>query len=141
MAISVVSSSVASSLGVRTINALVVAYYQSESWLKLADDSRRTRRPIIERFRVQHGDKRVAMLLPQHIEKMMAAIPRQHARKQWLKAIRHLLQAAVPTMQRIGYAVGAAAIVGLWMAWGRGSFLLVTQVPRSASLRLRWTFR
>jgi integrase len=83
-----------------TINALIVSYYTSESWLKLADDSRRTRRPIIERFRNQNGDKRVVTLLPQHIEKMLIAIPRLHARRQWLKAIRHLLQAAIPTMRR-----------------------------------------
>src|SRR5262249_1336952 len=50
-----------------TINALVVMYYRSEEWHALAADTQKTRRPIIERFRVQHGDKRVALLHREHI--------------------------------------------------------------------------
>src|SRR5262249_34544921 len=74
-----------------TINALVVAYYKSVAWQELADDSRDTRRSVIERFREQHGDKRVALLRDDHILNMLAKIERLTVKKQWLVAIRHLL--------------------------------------------------
>jgi len=57
-----------------TINALVVAFYRSGEWHALADETKKTRRPIIERFRAQHGDKRVALLRREHVLKMLAAI-------------------------------------------------------------------
>ena len=55
-----------------TINALVVTYYKSDEWHALAADTKKTRRRIIERFRAQHGDKRVALLQREHILKMLA---------------------------------------------------------------------
>ncbi len=58
-----------------TINALVVDYYRSAEWQHaLAEDTRKTRQRIIERFRAKHGDKRVALLRREHIEKMLAEI-------------------------------------------------------------------
>jgi integrase len=83
-----------------TISALVVAYYGSDEWHKLAADTQKNRRRIIERFRVQHGNKRVALLEREHILGMLAAIERPSAKRHWLKAIRGLLRAAVPTMRR-----------------------------------------
>ena len=47
-----------------TINALIVSYYKSEGWQRLALETRKTRYRIIERFRVRHGDKRVATPTP-----------------------------------------------------------------------------
>src|SRR5262249_13921831 len=38
-----------------------------------APDTRRTRKNILERFRNEHGDKRIAMLRPEHIKRMVAA--------------------------------------------------------------------
>src|SRR5258708_24799825 len=71
-----------------TINALVVAYYRSDEWeYRLAEETRKTRRRIIERFRAQHGDKRVALLQREHILKMLAAIEKPSAKRHWLKAI------------------------------------------------------
>jgi integrase len=83
-----------------TINALVVAYYQTAEWTALDSETQKTRKRIIEKFRVAHGHKRVALLQGEHIEKMMAAIPNVYARRHWLKAIRGLLKAAVPTMRK-----------------------------------------
>ena len=80
-----------------TINALVVAYYKSAEWNSLAPDTRKSRRRFIERFRIQHGDKRVALLRRDHIEQMLAAIEKPTAKRGWLKAIRPLLQSAVPS--------------------------------------------
>jgi hypothetical protein len=84
-----------------TINALVASYYASDSWANgLSEDTRKTRRRYIERFRTEHGNKRVALLQQEHIEKMLAAIPKLPAWRHWLKAIRGLLKSAVPTMRK-----------------------------------------
>jgi hypothetical protein len=83
-----------------TINALVVGYYKSAPWNGLEEETRKTRRRIIEKFRVKHGDKRVALLQREHVERMLAEIERPSAKRHWLKAIRALLQAAVPTMRK-----------------------------------------
>lgn len=93
-----------------TISALVVAYYGSDEWHKLAADTQKNRRRIIERFRVQHGNKRVALLEREHILGMLAAIERPSAKRHWLKAIRGLLRAAVPTMRRDDPTEGIAGI-------------------------------
>jgi integrase len=83
-----------------TINALVVAYYKSDEWHALAADTQKTRRRILERFRAQHGDKRVALLQREHILKMLAAIGKPSAKRHWLKAIRGLMRVAVPTLRK-----------------------------------------
>ena len=80
----------------------------------MAEDSRltpaKTRCRIIERFRAKHGDKRVALLRREHIEKMLAAIERPSAKRHWLKAIRGLLRSAVPTMRKDDPTEGIASI-------------------------------
>src|SRR6516225_4893703 len=54
-----------------TISALVVAYYNSaELKYELGAETRRKRRNIVEGFREQHGDKRVALLQRDHIQRM-----------------------------------------------------------------------
>jgi site-specific recombinase XerD len=94
-----------------TVNALVVAYYKSGEWQHmLAEDTQKARRRIIERFRIQHGDKRVALLQREHILKMLAAIGKPSAKRNWLKAIRGLLRSAVPTMRKDDPTEGIAAI-------------------------------
>jgi integrase len=93
-----------------TINALIVDYYSSAEWNALSEDTRKTRRRIIERFRVKHGDKRVALLRREHIEKMLAQIFKLSSKRHWLKAIRGLLRFAVPTMLRVDPTDGIAAI-------------------------------
>jgi hypothetical protein len=93
-----------------TINALVVNYYRSDDWQKLAADTKKNRRRVIERFRAKHGNKRVALLQREHILGMLAAIERPSAKRHWLKAIRGLLRAAVPTMRRDDPTEGIAGI-------------------------------
>ena len=92
-----------------SINA-VVNYYRSDDWQKLAADTKKNRRRVIERFRAKHGDKRVALLQREHILGMLAAIERPSAKRHWLKAIRGLLRAAVPTMRRDDPTEGIAGI-------------------------------
>jgi integrase len=94
-----------------TINALVISYYKSDVWVNgLEEDTRKTRRRIIEKFRAKHGDKRVALLRQEHIIKMVAEIEKPSAKRHWLKAIRGLMQAAIPTMRKDDPTAGIAGI-------------------------------
>ena len=93
-----------------TINALVVSYYNSADWANLMDDTRSSRRRIIEKFRAKHGSKRVRLLSREHIVKMLAEITRPTAKRSWLKAIRGLLKHAVPTMRKDDPTEGIALI-------------------------------
>jgi hypothetical protein len=93
-----------------TINALVVTYYRSDEWNGLEPDTRKTRRRIIEAFRLKHGDKRVAMLHREHIEKMLCEIEKPSVKRHWLKAVRGLLRSAIPTMRKDDPTAGIASI-------------------------------
>src|SRR6516165_4070264 len=93
-----------------TINALAVDYYRSQQWQDLAADTRRKRGRIIEAFRARHGDKRVALLRQEHIQIMLAAIPKPSVKRDWFKAIRGLLRHAVPTMLSVDPTEGIAGI-------------------------------
>jgi integrase len=94
-----------------TINALVVSYYKSSAWLhELEEDTRKTRKRIIERFREKHGDKRVALLRQDHLLKMLDEIQKPSAKRHWLKAIRGLMRSAVPSMRRDDPTEGIANI-------------------------------
>ena len=94
-----------------TVNALVVDYYRSAEWQHgLAEDTRKTRRRIIERFRAKHGDKRVALLRHEHIVRMLAELGKRSAKRHWLKAIRGLLRFAVPTMLKVDPTAGIGNI-------------------------------
>jgi integrase len=93
-----------------TINALCVAYLKSTKWEQLSPDTKRTHRRIIERFRSENGDKRVAFLQEVHIRKRLDAIPGLSAKRHWLNAIRGLLEAAVPAMRADNPTAGIARI-------------------------------
>ena len=56
-----------------TVNAVVISYFNSAAFQSLAPETRRTRRNILERFRQEHGDKRIALLQRAHIDRMIAA--------------------------------------------------------------------
>ena len=89
-----------------TIDSLIVDYYRSAEWQDLAEQTRRVRRGIIEKFRVRHGTKRVALLRPEHIESMLREIAKPSAKRDWLKAIRALLRFAVPIMLKADPTAG-----------------------------------
>jgi integrase len=93
-----------------TIDALVVSYYKSTEWTLLADDTRDARRRIIEKFRLKHGHKRVGLLGEPHLVKILGEIASLSSRRSWLKAIKHLLAHAVPTMIKKNPAAGIAPV-------------------------------
>ena len=56
-----------------TVAAAVAGYFGSLAFATLAEGTRRTRRQILERFRVEHGDKGIATLGRAHVERMVNA--------------------------------------------------------------------
>jgi len=78
-----------------TINAAIVVYYKSKAFTEaLASETQRMRRNILERFRSDHGEKRIALLQRQHIVKLLEPM-KPHAQRNWLKTIRGLMAFAL----------------------------------------------
>jgi integrase len=77
-----------------TISAAIIGYYYDQSFLALASSTQRPLRGILERFRAEHGDKRIALLQRQHITTLLRS-KKRFAARHWLKAIRALMKYAV----------------------------------------------
>jgi integrase len=77
-----------------TVNAAIVGYYQSLAFRSLAPGTQAMRRAILERFRVEHGEKRLATLPQKFIAHMLSRMGPAAARN-WLKTLRGLLAFAV----------------------------------------------
>lgn len=60
-----------------TIDDLLERFYRSAAWEGAGDESKRVRRGILERFRVRHGDKRVAKITFEHVEAILVAASRK----------------------------------------------------------------
>jgi hypothetical protein len=79
-----------------TVNAAVISYFNSSAFASLALESRRTRRGILERFRAEHGDKRVSLLQKAHIDRMIAAkVSMPATARNFLAAINVLMEHCV----------------------------------------------
>lgn len=79
-----------------TISALIVAYFNSAQFKSLSRSTQTTYRGIVERFRIDHGDKRVALLERDHIAKMLRQkVGTPAAANNWLRMVRMLMQFAV----------------------------------------------
>lgn len=79
-----------------SIAALIASYYRSAEFTGMADSTKRAVRNILERFRAEHGDKRVAHLEKRHVMKIMAdkaATP--DAANRLLRLIRTLMAHAI----------------------------------------------
>jgi site-specific recombinase XerD len=71
-----------------TVNAALVSYYQSTAFTEgLAESTRKSRRAILERFREEHGEKRIALL---HKAALQTILNKKSAvaAKNWKKALR-----------------------------------------------------
>jgi len=77
---------------VGTVNAAVISYFNSAAFQGLALETQRSRRGILERFRVEHGDKRIALLQRAHIDRMVAAkAATPSAARNFLKALKAMM--------------------------------------------------
>ena len=78
-----------------TIAALVAMFANSSMFqYELAADTRRTMWAILQRFRDEHGSKRLALLRREHVLAILEGRP-PFARRNWLHAIRHLVRFAM----------------------------------------------
>jgi len=77
-----------------TVNAAVVGFYQCLAFRETAMGTQLLRRRILEHFRADHGDKRIATLPPEFIRRMLDRMGPGAARN-WLKTLRALLDFAV----------------------------------------------
>jgi hypothetical protein len=86
----------ASRAKVGTVAATVGMYLASAEFAGLADETRRTRRNILERLREAHGEKRIAVIEPKHVQALVdakAATP--SAARNLLAVLRLLMKFAV----------------------------------------------
>ena len=76
-----------------SVNALVIAYLGSARFASLATETRRTRRNILERFRAEHGDKRLMKMDRDVVIRMLEKkIATPFAARNWLKTLRAAVQ-------------------------------------------------
>jgi integrase len=79
-----------------TVGALVSMYLNSLAFKNLAPETQRSRRGILERFRDEHGSKRVAMLQREHVQRMLnAKADTPSAARNFLNTLRVLMTFAV----------------------------------------------
>jgi integrase len=78
-----------------TVNAAIISYYQCSAFTDgLAESSRKMRRAILERFREEHGDKRMALM---HKKALQTILDKKSpaAAANWRKALRGLIDHAI----------------------------------------------
>jgi integrase len=79
-----------------TVAAAVTGYFGSLAFGNLAETTRITRRGILERFRDEHGDKGIATLGRQHVERMVSAkAAKPGTALNFLVALRGLMRHAI----------------------------------------------
>lgn len=97
-----------------TFNALIAAYYGSPEFKGLRPSTQTTYRGIIERFREQHGNKRVATIERKHIKAIIGGMSdRPAAANNLLDRLKALMGLAVdigmrkddPTIRMRGYSI------------------------------------
>lgn len=82
--------------GAGTINALAVSYYTSSDWKGLSKSTQTTYRGILDRFRLQHGDKPYRSILPHHVRGLLdARATTPAAANNLLKVLRAVFKYAV----------------------------------------------
>jgi hypothetical protein len=77
-----------------TVNAAIAAYYSSLEFRSLAPATQAMRRAVLERFRIDHGDRYIAELPGKFVLLSLAALG-PFAARNWLKALRGLVRFAV----------------------------------------------
>ena len=82
------------------------------------------RRAILERFRVEHGDKRFAMLQEDHVVRLLAQM-KPYAQRNWFKTLRGLMRFAVAQRLRQDDPTHGIELRRTWrsgghLTWGDG---------------------
>jgi integrase len=74
-----------------SVSAAIAEYYRSQAFRSLTGGTPAKRRAILERFREQHGDKRLATL-PKEFVVALIDIMAPHSAKNWIKTFRHFVR-------------------------------------------------
>jgi integrase len=83
-------------ISVGSIDALVIAYFNSPAFLALSPSTQATYRGILEAFTREHGAKPLALLTRKHLEAMLARkMKTPAAGNHWLRLIKTLTRFAV----------------------------------------------
>jgi integrase len=79
-----------------TVNAVIISYIHSEDspFKDFAPATQSTRRAALERFRSEHGDKRLALMGAQHVERILSRL-KPFPQRNMLKALRGLMAYAI----------------------------------------------
>jgi integrase len=77
-----------------SVDAVVTGYLASKSFAGLAAATQRMRRALLKRFCAEHGDKRLAMMEPRHVAKLLEPLD-AHPQRNMLKALRSLVAFAI----------------------------------------------
>jgi integrase len=81
-----------------TLNAAVVAYYQSAAFKsELGEGTQSSQRSLVERFRTKHGDKRLRKLERRHMQAYISSLQSPAVQRNMLRALRHLLKFCTAT--------------------------------------------
>jgi len=83
-----------------SVSTAIVGYYRDVAFLALAPGTRKMRRAILEQFRAGYGDRQIAGLQRVHIVNLLGS-KKPFAARNWLKALRGLMQFLVATEQRL----------------------------------------
>jgi intergrase/recombinase len=76
-----------------TLNAAVVAYYQSAAFKsELGEGTQLSQRSLVERFRTEHGDKRLRKLERRHMQAYISSLQSPAVQRNMLRALRHFLK-------------------------------------------------
>ncbi|TCM85168.1 tyrosine-type recombinase/integrase [Rhodovulum steppense] len=79
-----------------SVAALVASYYRSAEFIGLAESTKRAVRNILERFRAEHGEKRVAHMEKRHVQRILAEkVSTPDAANRLLRLLRSLMVHAV----------------------------------------------
>jgi len=70
-----------------TVNAALVSYYGSTAFAALAKSTQGSRRAVLERFRNDHGDKRIALMHSQALQNILNG-KNAIVQRNWRKALR-----------------------------------------------------
>jgi len=81
---------------VGSVAATVGLYFGSTAFTNLAAETQRTRRNILERFREEHGDKRIAAIERKHVQAMVTAKGKTpSAARNFLNTLRAMIAFAI----------------------------------------------
>ena len=131
---------------VGSIDALVIAYFNSPTFLALSPATQATYRGILEAFTREHGAKPLALLTRKHLEAMLARkMKTPAAGNHWLRLIKTLMRFAVREQLRADDPARDIDYIKRKVAgfhtWTRGRDRAIRGAPSDRAARPAWRSR